>query len=161
MLILVPPSESKRPPPDHGPPLELAELSFPELTPLRERILDALIETSAGADAFQRLSERPPMASLVARNTRLRELPTRPAAEVLRGPAPCRSRPRDAAGGRGRAGGAERRDHVGAVGGPSAGRPGPRVPDAVWADLVGLGRVEPSWRALLPRSLPGWRVRPA
>jgi hypothetical protein len=150
VLVIVPPSDSKRPPPDDGPPLVLEELSFPELSPLRARILEALIETSAGPDAFERLAERPSMAALVARNTRLLELPTLPAADVYIGPlhdgldlgsmSPA---------------GAERANRSVVIVSVLWGvlRPADRIPPyrmRAWADLVGMGRLDRTWRAILP-----------
>ncbi|MDN5856351.1 MAG: peroxide stress protein YaaA, partial [Actinomycetia bacterium] len=77
MLILLPPSEGKSVP-ARGKPLELKDLSAPELTPTRERILDALVDlcSSDPAAASGVLGLGPTQADAVERNAALRTAPT-------------------------------------------------------------------------------------
>ena len=150
MLLIVPSSESKRLPPDRGRPVALDELSFPGLTAMRTRVLDALIVTSAQPDALQRLLVGPSMTDEIAANARLRELPARPALEVYTGTfhegldaatlSPAATE-RAASG----------LVVVSALWG--ALRPVDRIPPYrlnVCARLVGMTRLEPAWRAVLP-----------
>jgi len=125
-------------------------MSFPELNPIRRRVIDALINTSAGPDAFRRLGVRPSMADAVARNTRVLELPAIPAEDLYIGPL---HEGLDAS-------------RLSAVAREQAGtsvvvvsslwgalRLTDRIPSyrlIVYANLVGLGRLEPIWRSVLP-----------
>jgi cytoplasmic iron level regulating protein YaaA (DUF328/UPF0246 family) len=79
VLILLPPSETKRIGGD-GPPLDLAALSFPELTAARRRALSALRALSrnlAAATGMLRLG--PSSATEAARNRVVMTSPTMPA----------------------------------------------------------------------------------
>ena len=98
MLILLPPSEGKAVP-RRGKPLDLADLSFPELTATREVLLSALVDLCAGehdpalpvqnevlADlAAQVLGLGPTQVDLVHLNGRLRTAPTARADRVYTG----------------------------------------------------------------------------
>lgn len=84
VLILLPPSEGKTQR-RRGRPLDLGDLSFPELTPVREDVIDAVAAVSAAPDAHEVLGVSPNLVEEVTRNTRLRTAPTAPAGEVYSG----------------------------------------------------------------------------
>lgn len=77
MLILLPPSEGKTAP-LRGRPLDLETLTFPALTPTRERLADALVDLSAGdpARATATLGIGHTQHELLGRNAALRTAPT-------------------------------------------------------------------------------------
>jgi len=81
VLILLPPSEGKTPPP-RGRPLDLGTLSHPELGPTRERVLAALVELCAGPPepALEALGLSPGQAGELGLNAGLMQARTAPAA---------------------------------------------------------------------------------
>ena len=86
VLVLLPPSEGKAPGGD-GPPLDLAGLSRPALTPTRARLVDALVDaarTRPGA-AAPRARLHAGQAAEVERDAALRESPTLPALQRYTG----------------------------------------------------------------------------
>ena len=79
MLVLLPPSETKAPG-GSGPALDLAALTRPELTPVRERLVDALVALAADVPAARAaLGLGPRQDDEIARNAALRTAPTLPA----------------------------------------------------------------------------------
>ncbi len=84
MLILLPPSEGKAAGGD-GPPVRLEELFLPGLTPVRERVLNALVKVSGQRSARQVLGLSEGQAEDLARNRELRQAPTLPAASRYTG----------------------------------------------------------------------------
>jgi uncharacterized protein len=149
VLILLPPSESKNPPPKRGKPVDLGALSFPRLTTLRAQILDALMATSTRSDALARLGVGASIADEVERNARLTAIPARPAFEVYNGVLyDALGAATLSAAGKRRA--ASRVVVVSALWG--AVRPTDRIPAYrlnICAHLVGLGPLEPAWREVL------------
>ncbi len=86
MLILLPPSEGKASAAD-GPRLDLGSLSRPVLTPVRERVLQALIDLCRGPEktALEVLGLSEGQKDALARNRELREAPALPARELYTG----------------------------------------------------------------------------
>jgi uncharacterized protein len=86
VLILLPPSEGKDVP-RRGRPLDLPDLSFPELTGARDRVLDSLVAVCSGDAglAARMLGVGPTQADLVQLNARLRDAPTARADRVYAG----------------------------------------------------------------------------
>ena len=72
MIVLLPPSETKRPGGD-GPPLRLADLSTPALRPLRAELVDELVALAADREASRRaLGLSPSQDAEIERNAALR-----------------------------------------------------------------------------------------
>ncbi|WP_338747939.1 YaaA family protein [Janibacter alittae] len=84
MLVLLPPSESKTGR-TRGKALDLDSLSFPALTPARQRVLAALADASSREDAHEVLGVSPNLVTEVARNTALTSAPAPPASHVYDG----------------------------------------------------------------------------
>ncbi|MBU8818701.1 peroxide stress protein YaaA [Mycolicibacterium goodii] len=85
MIVLLPPSETKRAGGD-GPPLRLDELSSPGLTPLRAQLVDELVTLAADPPACRRaLGLTAKQDGEIARNAELRAAPTLPAIERYTG----------------------------------------------------------------------------
>jgi hypothetical protein len=84
VLVLLPPSEGKTPPPA-GRPVDLDSLSHPELTAARQRVGDALMKVSGQRNAMSILDVGASLTVDVARNTTLWANPTAIAAQIYTG----------------------------------------------------------------------------
>ncbi|MDH6194207.1 cytoplasmic iron level regulating protein YaaA (DUF328/UPF0246 family) [Mycobacterium frederiksbergense] len=79
MIVLLPPSETKRTGGD-GPPVRLDKLSSPELTPLRQSLIDELVDLAADPPACRKaLAISVSQDAEIERNAALRQSPTLPA----------------------------------------------------------------------------------
>lgn len=79
MIVLLPPSETKRAGGD-GPPVQIENLTNPVLSPLRSALLDELVELAANPEACRSaLGISPSQDAEIERNAALRTSPTMPA----------------------------------------------------------------------------------
>ncbi|UFU01676.1 peroxide stress protein YaaA [Ruania suaedae] len=136
MLILLPPSEGKTPPP-RGRPVDLTALARPDLRPHRIRALRELSEVSRAPDAHQRLGVGDSLAQEVRRNLDLAGAPAAPAAQVYTGVL------YEAAGMAGLRGTARRRANACV-----------RIVSALWGVLSPADRI-PAYRLSMTAGLPG------
>jgi uncharacterized protein len=153
VLIILPPSETKRSAPPSGPPLDMDRLAFPALNPMRKRVMAALIETSARPDALERLRVRPGLIKEIVQNTALRRTPTQPAWELYAGPLYQGLEPNSLSSA---AVARAQRWVVIASALWGALRPTDPIPAHrlhVCSRLIGIDRLEPAWRTVLPREL--------
>ncbi|AKU16625.1 YaaA family protein [Luteipulveratus mongoliensis] len=84
MLILLPPSETKHAR-TRGHRLDVDSLSFPELSDVRHRVLDALTDVGGRDDAAEILGVSSNLTEDLARNTRLRTTPALPVQDLYTG----------------------------------------------------------------------------
>ncbi|MFI5732873.1 YaaA family protein [Kribbella sp. NPDC051587] len=83
-LILLPPSEGKTGR-SRGRAVDFESLSFPELNPVREQVLETLAKVSASQDAYGVLGVGASLQPEVDRNTRWRTEPAVPVSELYSG----------------------------------------------------------------------------
>ncbi len=83
-LILLPPSEGKTGR-TRGRAVDFGTLSFPELNPVREQVLETLAKVSASEDAYGVLGVGASLQAEVDRNTRWRTEPAVPVSELYSG----------------------------------------------------------------------------
>lgn len=86
VLILLPPSEGKTAP-ERGPAVDLSALSFADLSPIRARLMSALVTLCrrSPAEAAEALGLGPTQSGEVARNAALRTASCAPAIEIYSG----------------------------------------------------------------------------
>jgi len=153
VLIIVPPSETKRPPTYDGQPVDIDTLSFPRLNTQRKAIARALIATSASPDALRRLGVRSSKTEEVIRNQVLFDLPAQPVLDVYSGPL---HEGLDAGGWSTEMASRAERELVVTSAVWGALRPSDRIPPYrchICAHLLDMDRLEPTWRAVLPKVL--------